>query len=304
MVRIENTIYCGGGDTDGDIDTDRQVFQYDPKENKWTAPFPLCPTIYFGLTHLEGRLVAVGGQEWNAPAGTPTKHVYTLEGSQRWIHLPPMPTERLFPTVFIFNAHIISCGGMISWKDRRNYTSTNAVEIFSHGQWFSSDTSQWFTAQPLPMPIQLLSPTIIGDTCHLIGGLKSERGRSFSCSISLTASLLPLSPSHTQSPTSIINSWRNIHPCPLVGSAAGELDGQLVAVGGATQERTHASVHVYIPSSDSWLELADSDLPVPLYVSEATQLSTGQLIVVGGQDDRDRNSKYVFIGSPVHSSLV
>ena len=304
MVRIGDTIYCGGGFT-GNIDTARQVFQYDPDEDKWTAPFPLCPTIYFGLTHLEGWLVAVGGWKWNAPAGTPsTKHVCTLEGSQGWMHLPPMPTARIFPTVFTFNAHIISCGGMISRTDRHNYTCTNAVEIFS------SDTSQWFTAQPLPMPIHLLSPTIIGDTCHLIGGLKSERGRSFPCDISLTASLLgvissvaPISsslpPSHTPSP-----AWKNIHPCPLAGSATAELDGQLVAVGGTTRERLHASVHVYIPSSDSWLELADSDLPVPLYRSEATQLSAKQLIVVGGRGGDDTRTKYVFIGSLSCSSMV
>ena len=285
VVRIGDTICCGGGFTGNNINTARQVFQYDPKEDKWTAPFPLCPTIYFGLTHLEGRLVAVGGKEWNAPLDTPINHVYTLKGSQGWTFLPPMPTARIFPTVFTFNAHIISCGGIISRTDRHNYTCTNAVEIFS------SDTSQWFTAQPLPMPIHLLSPTIIGDTCHLIGGLKSERGRSFPCDISVTASL-PLS--CTQSTV-----WKNIHPCPLAGSAAVELDGQLVAVGGTTQERAHTSVHVYIPSSDSWRELADSDLSLPLYRSEATQLSAEQLIVVGGRggDETRTITKYVFIGS-------
>ena len=303
VVRIGDTIYCGGGFT-RDINTDRQVFQYDPEEDKWTAPFPLCPTVEFGLTHLEGRLVAVGGREWNTPQLTPTNHVCTLKESQGWTSLPPMPTARIRPTVFTFNAHIISCGGVISRIDGRNYTCTTAVEIFS------SDTSQWFTAQPLPMPIHLMSPTIIGDTCHLIGGLESERGRSFHCDISLTASLSvmissvtpfpsSLPPSHTQSP-----AWKDIHPCPIAGSAAAELDGQLVAVGGITR---HASVHVYIPSSDSWLELADSHLPVPLCWPEATQLSTGQLIVVGGRDDRhqyNKGSKNVFIGSLSHSSLV
>ena len=302
VVRIGDTIYCGGGFT-GNIDTARQVFQYDPKEDKWTAPFPLCPTIYFGLTHLEGRLVAVGGQKLNATIGTPINHVYTLKGSQGWTFLPPMPTARIFPTVFTFNAHIISCGGIISLTDGQNYTCTNAVEIFSH------DTSQWFTAQPLPMPIHLLSPTIIGDTCHLIGGLKSKDGGSFGCKETITASLpavissvTPISsslpPSRTQS-----RVWKMIHLCPLAGSAAVELDGQLVAVGGITRERVHASVHLYIPSSDSWLELADSDLPVPLYCPEATQLLTGQVIVVGGQDDREREIKDVFIGSLSHSSI-
>ena len=296
VVRIGDTIYCGGGFTDG---ADRQVFQYNPEEDKWTAPFPPCPTVDFGLTHLEGRLVAVGGEEWHAPPITPTNHVCTLDWSQRWTSLPPMPTARTSPTVFTFNAHIISCGGIISQTDGHNYTCTNTVEIFS------SDTSQWFTAQPLPMPICSMSPTIIGDTCHLIGGLISERGRSVGCNKSLTASLsgvissvtpIPssLPPSHTQSPV-----WKTVHRCPLDLSAAVELDGQLVAVGGTTRERVHASVHVYIPSSDSWLELADSDLPVPLYWPEATQLSTGQLIVVGGQDDRDRKTKDVFIGTLV-----
>ena len=90
VVRIGDTIYCGGGVTDGDdINTDRQVFQYDQKEDKWTVPFPLCSTVEFGLTHLEGRLVTVSGREWHTPPGIPTNHMCTLEGLQGCCSISP-----------------------------------------------------------------------------------------------------------------------------------------------------------------------------------------------------------------------
>ena len=300
VVRIGNIIYCGGGYSDREINTDRTVFQFDPEKDKWTAPFPLCPTVAFGLTHLEGRLVAVGGEVYDAPPGTLTNQVYVLEGFQEWREsLPPMPTARAYPSVFTHKSHIISCGGLTHWTDMNNFTCTNAVEIFSH------EASQWFRAEPHPAACAGMSSITINDACYLIAGSYSEDGSIWSSDTAVTASLsklvstaLPAHSSVLPSPTPPV--WRHIHPCPRIESTAAELDGYLVAIGELTPGVFHTSIHMYIPSTDSWEELVGSDLPQGLCLAGAAQLATGEVMVVGGCDSLKSCLKSVFIGTIHH----
>ena len=297
VVRIRNIIYCGGGYSFHGINTDRIVFQYDPEMDKWTAPFPLCPTVCFGLTHLEGRLVAVGGIAYNAPPGTYTNQVYVLEGCQEWREsLPPMPTARGKPSVFTHKSHIISCGGVTYWTDKSNYTCTTAVEIFS------LEASQWFRAEPLPMALHSMSSIIINDACYLIAGVYSENGRNYSDHAAVTASLskvisISAHGSAATSPTPPV--WRHIHDCSHTATTAAELNGNLVAIGGTSAGKLCTSLHMHIPSTDSWDEIVNSDLPQGLYKAGAAQLPTGELMVVGGKDNLEKRSvaKNVFIGT-------
>jgi len=300
VVRIGNIIYCGGGFSSQGINTFRTVFQYDPEMDKWTAPFPLCPTVYFGLTHLEGRLVAVGGGGYDAP-DTPTNQVYVLEGFQVWRKsLPPMPTARGYPSVFTHKSHIISCGGMTHQIEKHNFTCTTAVEIFS------LEASQWFRAEPLPRALHSMSSIIINDACYLIAGVYSVEGRTYAHRRAVTASLSKLvstaHQAHSSAPPSPTPPvWRHIHFCPHIASAAAELDGNLVAIGGKTPGalQCHTSLHMYIPSTDSWEELVGSDLSQGLFLAGAAHLATGEVIVVGGKDSLEQGSvtKNVFIGT-------
>ena len=300
VVRIGNIIYCGGGASDDDINTARTVFQYDPGVDRWTAPFPLCPTVWFGLTRLEGRLVAVGGEVYDAPPGTPTNQVYVLEGFQEWREsLPPMPTARTYPSVFTHKSNIISCGGVTHMTDENNFTCTTAVEIFSH------EASQWFRAEPLPIARHSMSSITINDACYLIAGSYSEDGRSWSDDTAVTASLSKLVstalPAHSSAPPSPTPPvWRHIHSCPCFESTAAELDGDLVAIGGWTPGVFHTSIHMYIPSTDSWEELVGSDLPQGLSLAGAAQLATGEVMVVGGKDSPKSYLNSVFTGTIHH----
>ena len=299
MVRIGNIIYCGGGYGNHTINMSRVVFQYDPEMDQWTEPFPPCPTIHYGLTHLEGRLVAVGGRAYDAPPSTYTNRVYVLEGFQEWREsLPPMPTARGFPSVFSHKSHIISCGGITHWTGANNYTCTTAVEIFSH------EASQWLRAEPLPVACQSMSSITIKDTCYLIAGSTLVDGMSHIDETAITASLselistsLPAHSSAPPSPTPVV--WRYIHSCPHAVSTAAEFGGNLVALGGKSEGEFRASLHMYIPSTDSWQKLVGSDLPKGLSLAVAAQLATGEVMVVGGKSNVEKKSvnKCVFIGT-------
>ena len=57
IVRIGNNIYCGGGFT-GKVSTDRLVFKYNCKNDKWSQ-LPICPSLHLGLAQLDEKLVTV-----------------------------------------------------------------------------------------------------------------------------------------------------------------------------------------------------------------------------------------------------
>ena len=299
VVRIGNIIYCGGGYGNCTINVSRVVFQYDPEMDQWTEPFPLCPTIHYGLTHLEGRLVAVGGKAHDAPPSAYTNQVYVLEGFQEWRKsLPPMPTARGYPSVFTHKSHIISCGGVTHRTDANKYTCTTAVEIFSH------EASQWFKAKPLPVACQSMSSIVIKDACYLVAGYTLMDGISYIDQAAITASLselistsLPAHSSTPPSPTPLV--WRYIHSCPHAISTAADFGGNLVAIGGKSEGEFRTSLHMYIPATDSWEELVGSDLPQGLCLAVAAQLVTGEVMVLGGKDNVEKGSvnKCVFIGT-------
>ena len=130
-------MYCGGGDATGG-DDDYIVYCYDPSQDNWTTLPPL-PVRWFGLSQLNGKLVAVGG--WKESVGGPTNEVYTYdENSKNWKQtIPPMPTARDSLNVLSLQSALVAVGGVL-----RGNVNTDAVEIFV------ADTSQWYRTDPLP----------------------------------------------------------------------------------------------------------------------------------------------------------
>ena len=144
IVRIGRTIYCGGGTT-GKKDTDRLVFQYNPDQEMWSQ-LPICPTINFGLTQLDGKLMTVGGT--GRDYSTRVNDVYAFQQSQTWENsiIPPMPTARSHTTAFNYKSTLVVSGGITQWNtDPKLRTHTNAVEVFQTKMY------QWYRAEPLPV---------------------------------------------------------------------------------------------------------------------------------------------------------
>ena len=215
IVRIGNNVYCGGGFT-GKVSTDRLVFKYDHKEDKWSK-LPTCSSLHFGLTQRDGKLVTVAGRHIDKL--TPIKDVYTFEeDSQTWkiSNIPPLSEARCSPCVFAYKSVLVASGGINRWKfDYEHSARTNSVEVFQG--------SQWHTSVPLPFALSAMSCAIVNDKCYIIGGSRSGGlpNRQV-CFISIP-SLIQTDTNHPV--------WEHRN-CPLFFSTPAEQGGNLLAIGG------------------------------------------------------------------------
>jgi len=163
IVRIGNNVYCGGGFT-GRVSTDRLVFKYDCKEEEWSK-LPICPSLHFGLTQLDEKLVTVGGRDIDEL--TPVKDVYIFEeDSQTWENFnKPLSIARCSPCVVAYKSVLVVSGGIVTWKfDFEHPGRTDTVEVFQD--------SQWHASVPLPFELSSMSCAIINGMCYIIGGRK------------------------------------------------------------------------------------------------------------------------------------
>ena len=283
LVKIRNNIYCGGGVT-GRADTARLVFKYDPTYDSWSS-LPPCPTRNHGLSELSNELVSVGGVMHNAADSTPTNSVYTFQDPNWVTSLPPMPTARFHPSVFTHNTHLIACGGVTSWTSVKQYTCTSAVEVLS------SETGQWSTLAPLPFARRLMSTAISNGRCYLIGGSyqKGVDNTAFSAPLPL------LMESAHPSPSSAV--WELLPNCPLYGSAAAELGGCVLALGGQKPGSSVASTDVYLYSrhSKSWRRTTAVNLPIASFYATSATLAGNSIVVVGGLENPESYLNTVFV---------
>ena len=299
IVRIGSTIYCGGGFSQGSIDTCRMVFQYNPKQDTWSQ-LPICPTRYFGLTQLDGKLVTVGG--WRNAQFITINDVYVFQESETWENsiIPPLPTARFYPTAVNYKSTIVVSGGFTDWKtDTVHSTRTTAVEVFQ------TKTYQWHHAKPLPVAHSRMSCTVVDGTFYLIGGGKSDgyaSTQAYCTSVSnlISQALPPDHPETSSTPQASPSppTWQVLPECPLPYSTAAELGGCLLAIGGMDDSNSPSSaVHMYSPSTNSWVRISSGDLPVPRFTAAAAQLEGGEVIFVGGDIKLNCPTKAVFIVS-------
>ena len=114
---INGKVYCGGGVT-GD-DGDYIVCCYDPSQDKWTT-LPSLPIRWFGLGQVNGKLVAVGGQNKIDKERTNKVHTYD-ERSRKWKQtIPPMPTARDSPGVLSLQSALVVAGGDVPYSYSMN----------------------------------------------------------------------------------------------------------------------------------------------------------------------------------------
>jgi len=230
--------------------------------------------------------VTVGGSRLDCII--PISDVYVFEESQTWENsIPPLPTARFYPTAFAFKSAIVVSGGVTHWNtDAVHSTRTTAVEVFQ------SKSSQWYHAEPLPFAHDSMSYAIIDDTCYLIGGgIMGGSTKSAYCA-SLPTLIETAVPPHCQEETNTTPqaspsspTWQVLPQCPLYYSAAAELGGCLLAIGGMVDQMSPSSaVHVYSPSTNSWARMSSGDLAEPRFQAAATQLKTGEVIFVGGEE--------------------
>ena len=286
-VVMGEKVYVGGGAT-AKPDDANHVFQYNTSQDEWSRlpPHHVCR---FALAQFTGNMITVGG--WILGSG-PTNKVYRFkEESQEWEEfLQPMPTARFTHSVATTQSAIVAIGGATDLQDSKNVVCAT-VEVYS------SETSQWYTADPLPAPYYLTSSVTIADTCYLLGGNDADDKSVTTVLYASLASLVQkaISPTHqSASPTSV---WKTLPDTPLKVPAAASLSENLLAVGGHGNKTTFPAVNVFLSLTNSWVRITTGDLPEPRYSCTAVQLSSNTTMVIGGKDDQIKRTKAVFIGA-------
>ena len=289
-VVMREKVYVGGGVAVHEENL-LQVFQYDPSQDKWSR-LPLCQISCFALAQFKGNLITVGGL---IPyGGGNTGKVYRfIEESQKWEEfLKSMPTARYYLSVATTQSAIVASGG-----NTADYMYCSTVEVYS------SETSQWHTADPLPVPCGTMTSVTIADTWYQLGGSGGDHeGKSLATVFCapLTALIQKATSPTDQSagPTSV---WKTLPDTPFTLSAAASLSGNLLSVGGSYGlDSISPAVYVFLPDTNSWVRVTNGDLPEPHYACAAVQLSSSRVLVVGGEGDQGTTNnalKSVYLGS-------
>ena len=282
----------GGGDTDSHGDY-YLAFQYDLAMDKWTI-LPRCPLNQFGLGQLSGYLLTVGGTALGIISGK----VYRYKPeSQEWEEfLQPMPTARYYPIVVSTQSALIACGGATNFSGGRAVLCTT-VEVYT------TQTSQWYTTDPLPIPCRSMSSATIANTGYLLGGGTTDNMPTKTVLSVSIPSLIQKATSHPQQsasaarPDSTSSVWKTLQDSPLDWSAAACLGGMLLTVSGRDDQGRSPAVHVYSPTTSSWIQVKSGDLPEPCTSCGAIELPGNKLLVIGGRNKNNKRSNTVFLGS-------
>ena len=289
-ILINSSLYVGGGQTAKDQEHFRSViFQYDTSErngSEWKTIIQ-CPTVFFGLGELNGKLVMVGGaRETENKKTIITGDVFVLnEKGTEWSGdvIPAMKRPRIRSCVVSFKGCIAACGGMENGdKDSRKCSST--VEIYR------SESVGWCIVTPLPVPRAALRVSVIHKTAYFLGGFYPTLtcpGKPNCISIELEDLF--------QADGSSLRKWNDQIPdCPHESSTPASLCGSLIALGGLEgQSNPTNSVYAYSPVMKQWHLIGE--LPVCLSSATAITLSNGELVVLGGWKKDDRNTDVYII---------
>ena len=256
VVCVNGTVYVGGGVTGGSMRDAARLYSFRPRGDR-TWRVTDTPTFWYALAELNTRLLLVGGCEYLS--FETTNKIFTLRDGQFVETLPPMREKRYSPSAV--------SGSILAVAGGRGITKfLDSVEVFRDGV--------WVTAPSLPTVGGYMKSVFCGDQWYLM----HKSGSVFH------TSLHSLLSSESQSPWEIHPTSQN--EC----SAAAFLGGRLLSIGGekflsslvATRDSSLVAtrdIHAFSSISQSWEHVAD--LPVPLSMSSAIVLSTGELVVVG-----------------------
>ena len=298
VVSIGEKVYIGGGLPDDEDHFSKQVFQYDTSGDEWSR-LPPCQVIFFAMAHFAGNLITVGG--WIPRGGGITGKVYCFrKESQKWEEfLKPMPTARYHLSVATTQSAIVASGGVTDVREGKSVPCTT-VEVYS------SETSQWHTADSLPVPCRGMTSVTIADTWYQLGGGGADNKAVPTVQYAPLTTLIQKATSPTHQSASHTSVWKTLPDTPLKLSAAASLSGNLLAVGGYNDSTPSSpALYVFFPLTNSWVRVTTGDLPQPRCGCTAVQLSSNQLLVVGGRDGQDKYTNTVFLGSiTIYSFLL
>ena len=139
---------------------------------------------------------------------------------------------------------------------------------------FIPQASQWHKASPAPLPLSNLTTTCIHDKCFLALYYSTKVYRlCVSVHLATTTTGCSVTPQVT-------TEWKDLPKLPYQCFVLGSLNGCLLAVGGACEERLTpiSTVQCYSPITNTWKKVGN--LPErDCHVCSTVLLPTGELLV-------------------------
>ena len=262
-VFLDGTLHVGGGITEGSYRHDAKLYSCKPgNDGSWTETD--TPTYYYALAIYVSHLVLVGGNEYPSEQTICTNKIYTMIDGEFQQTLPTMIKKRHGSSAVSSGSILAVAGGS------GDLQLLSSVEVFKNGM--------WTMGQPLPAACYSMKSVSNGVHWYLTGGRGQER-KLYRISLeSLVAGATPL--------TGASFVW-------LESSAVALFGGHILCIGG--EDVTYASssdIYAYSPMRKEWMCAAE--LPTPLANTSAIVLPSGELMVIGGFDDKSGCMRCVF----------
>lgn len=266
IVLIEGNIYVGGGFTGIFNDRDDCTVMKIDIQRDQCSKLPEYKAKWFGLTSLDGQLVAVGGCD--IKERKPTNEIAVFESGHWTSPFPKMQIARQTPTAVTFNNRIIVAGGRDD-KDQR-ISSVEVLDVAS---------KKWYFAQPLPIPRSQMKSVVVNNVLHLFGGV-DHNGSPVKSVHYVNLDELIERPTVSNEDTPSI--WGVLRNTPLDYSTPLKFGKSLLTVGGRDGINAKSRIYLYMPDSKKWVYAGE--LPTARYSGSAMALPNGEVILVGGQN--------------------
>ena len=257
----DEVVYAVGG-TDGTADLST-VEAYDPAADSWISlPGLPQPSSDLGVAIADARLVAVGGLS----AGRVLQTVSVMDlATKTWAGLPGMSTARHGMAVAAVEKSVYAIGGATE-ADNTQVTSTAGVLKLAPRK--LQPASAWRSLQDAPTPRLMMAWTVLDDKIWIAGGMSH-------------GDTLPI----VQSYDPQTGAWQAQPPLPvpLHHATATTYRGEMVVIGGASDELANASNKVYALRGGSWVELPNL---THARAAAAAAVVGDKLVVAGGQNEK------------------
>ncbi|SBS75744.1 Serine/threonine protein kinase with Kelch repeats [uncultured Mycobacterium sp.] len=257
----DKVVYAVGG-TDGTADL-ATVEAYDPAADSWASlPALPQPRSDLGVAIADARLVAVGGLS----AGQVLKTVSVMDvATKTWAGLPDMSTARHGMAVAVVEKSVYVIGGATG-VDNSQVTST--AESLKLAPRKLQPASTWRSLPDAPTPRLMMAWTVLDDKIFVAGGMRHGE------TLQMVQSYDPQTGAwQTQPPL----------PVPLHHATATTYRGEMVVIGGSSDELANASNKVYALRGSNWVELPSL---THARAAAAAAVVGDMLVVAGGQNEK------------------
>ena len=262
-VVMKGDVYFGGVGFTLSVEDAKTVCVYSPRSDSWSQ-LPLYEYRYFRLTVInENKLVAVGGED--EKTGKVTNKLAVWDDKQRhWVFsLPVMNTACFSPAVATYNQWLLVAGG------RGEQGRLSRVEVMN------VSSKQWFQVASLPVALNQMSSTMIGNMWYLMGGFTSNGPSKSVMSICVEHIISEAISQPAGANSSTLSRWNSLPNTPSERSTALAYQGALLAVGGGRI----SIIYLYQPSTSKWIKAGNTPT---VQHTICRVLPNGHITIAGG----------------------